>query len=157
MNNNRSSKPNLPNTPKPSKLLAPTRLRWTMSSLAFQIPKLAHCINQYELVLSWTIVDAPVSIGISGKKNTVAVVPLFDHLLWQQLPHVWGPIEGPLLNGVCCSRRVSGALSLSRWRKLGLPLALWQESGPDFKGFTKAKWSCHQSLGFSKVWLVTCF
>ena len=36
---------------KPSKLLALTRLRQTVSSLAFRIPQLAHCINQYELVL----------------------------------------------------------------------------------------------------------
>ena len=152
MNNNRSSKPNLPNTPKPSKLLAPTRLRWTMSSLAFQIPKLAHCINQYELVLSWTVVDAPISIGISGKKKYRCRRAFVRPPAVTTTPARVGP-----LNGVCCSRGVSGALSLSRWRKLGLPLALWQESGPDFKGFTKAKWSCHQSLGFSKVWLVTCF
>ena len=52
-NSNRPSKPNLPNAPKPSKLLAPTRLCQTVSSLAFRIPQLAHCINQYELVLSW--------------------------------------------------------------------------------------------------------
>ena len=54
MNSNRPSKPNLPNAPKLSKLLALTRLRRIVSSLAFQIPQLAHCINQYELVLSWT-------------------------------------------------------------------------------------------------------
>ena len=54
MTSNRPSKPNLPNAPKPSKLLAPTRLRRTMSFLTFRIPQLAHCINQYELVLSWT-------------------------------------------------------------------------------------------------------
>ena len=52
MNSNRPSKPNLPNAPKPSKLLAPTRLHQTVSSIIFQIPQLAHCINQYELVLS---------------------------------------------------------------------------------------------------------
>ena len=52
MNSNRPSKPNLPNAPKPSKLLAPTRLCRTVSSLTFQIPQLAHYINQYELILS---------------------------------------------------------------------------------------------------------
>ena len=52
MNSNRPSKPNLPNAPKPSKRLAPTRLRWIMSSLVYRILQLAHCINQYELVLS---------------------------------------------------------------------------------------------------------
>ena len=52
MNSNRPSKPNLPNAPKPSKLLVPIRLHRTVSSLAFRISRLAHCINQYELVLS---------------------------------------------------------------------------------------------------------
>ena len=52
MNSNKPSKPNLPNAPKPSKLLALTRLRRTVSSLTFRIPQLAHCISQYELVLS---------------------------------------------------------------------------------------------------------
>ena len=28
-------------------------------------------------------------------------------------------------------------LSLSRWRKVGLPLVLWQESKPNFKGLPK--------------------
>ena len=54
MNSNRPSKPNLPDAPKPSKLLVPTRLRRTVSSPAFWILQLAYCINQYELVLSWT-------------------------------------------------------------------------------------------------------
>ena len=39
MNSNRLSKPNLPDTPKPSKLLAPTNLSLTMSSLTFRIPQ----------------------------------------------------------------------------------------------------------------------
>ena len=53
MNSNRPSKPNLPDAPKPSKLLALIRLRRTVSSPAFRILQLAHYINQYELVLSW--------------------------------------------------------------------------------------------------------
>ena len=52
MNSNRPSKPNLPDAPKPSKLLALTELRLTLSSLAYRISQLAHCINQCELVLS---------------------------------------------------------------------------------------------------------
>ena len=52
MNSNRPSKPNVPNATKPSKFLTPTRLRRTVSSLTFWISQLAHCINQYELVLS---------------------------------------------------------------------------------------------------------
>ena len=30
-------------------------------------------------------------------------------------------------------------LSLSQWRKIGLPLEVWQESWPNFKGITKGK------------------
>ena len=52
MNSNRPSKPNLPDAPKPSKLLAPTGLRLILSSLSYRIPQLAHCIKQNELVLS---------------------------------------------------------------------------------------------------------
>ena len=39
MNSRRPSKPNLPRAPKPSKLLAPTGLHQTLSSLAYQIPQ----------------------------------------------------------------------------------------------------------------------
>ena len=39
MNSRRLFKPNLPNAPKRSKLLAPTGLRWTLSSLAYRIPQ----------------------------------------------------------------------------------------------------------------------
>ena len=46
MNSRRPSKPNLPSAPKPSKLLAPTRLSLIVCSLASRIPQYAHCINQ---------------------------------------------------------------------------------------------------------------
>ena len=39
MNSNRPSKPNLPDAPKPFKLLAPIRLRQTVSFLVFRIPQ----------------------------------------------------------------------------------------------------------------------
>jgi len=39
MNSNRPSKPNLPDAPKPSKFLTPTRLNLTVSSLTFRIPQ----------------------------------------------------------------------------------------------------------------------
>ena len=39
MNSDRPSKPNLPDAPKPSKLLAPMGLRLTLSSLAYWIPQ----------------------------------------------------------------------------------------------------------------------
>ena len=63
------------------------------------------------------------------------------------LPCVGGAVGGPSLRkGATCVRMcgvwrgLRGAttvLSLSRWRKVGLPLALWQESGPLFKGLPK--------------------
>ena len=59
MNNNKPSKPNLSNAPKPSKLFAPTGLRLTLFSLAYQIPKVAYCINQNELVFSWIASQTP--------------------------------------------------------------------------------------------------
>ena len=49
MNSNRPSKPNLPNVPKPSKLLAPTRLRQTYFFSSFLILLLDHSINQCEI------------------------------------------------------------------------------------------------------------
>ena len=49
MNSRRPSKPNLPNVPKPSKLL----LQWgyiePISSLTYRIPLLDNSINQYEI------------------------------------------------------------------------------------------------------------
>ena len=39
MNSRKPSKPNLPSAPKPSKLLAPTGLHWTLSSLDYRIPQ----------------------------------------------------------------------------------------------------------------------
>ena len=39
MNKRRPSKPNLPSSPKPSKLLAPIGLRRILSSLAYRIPQ----------------------------------------------------------------------------------------------------------------------
>ena len=42
-------------------------------------------------------------------------------------------------------------LSLSKEKGICLPLEVWQESWPNFKGITKGKGSCHKLLGFSKV------
>ena len=52
MTSNRPSKPNLPNVPKPSKLLLQRGYAEPISSLAYRIPLLHHSINQYELVPS---------------------------------------------------------------------------------------------------------
>ena len=49
MNSRRPSKPNLPNVPKPSKLLLQQDYAEPISSLAYWIPLLDHSINQYEI------------------------------------------------------------------------------------------------------------
>ena len=49
MNNRRPSKPNLPNVPKPSKLLLQRGYAEPISFLAYRIPLLDHSINQYEI------------------------------------------------------------------------------------------------------------
>ena len=49
MNSRRPSKPNLPNVPKPSKLLLQRGYAEPISSLAYWIPLLNHCIYQYEI------------------------------------------------------------------------------------------------------------
>ena len=49
MNSRRPSKPNLPNVPKPSKLLLQRGYAELISSLAYSIPLLDHSINQYEI------------------------------------------------------------------------------------------------------------
>ena len=49
MNNRRPSKPNLPNVPKPSKLLLQRGYAEPISSLACKIPLLDHSIYQYEI------------------------------------------------------------------------------------------------------------
>ena len=49
MNSKRPSKPNLPNIPKPSKLLLQRDYTDPISSLAYRIPLLDHSINQYEI------------------------------------------------------------------------------------------------------------
>ena len=49
MNNRKPSKPNLPNVPKPSKLLLQRGYAEPISSLTYWIPLLDHSINQYEI------------------------------------------------------------------------------------------------------------
>ena len=49
MNSRRPSKPNLPNVPKPSKLLLQRGYAEPISSLAYRISLLDHSINQYEI------------------------------------------------------------------------------------------------------------
>ena len=49
MNSRRPSKPNLPNVPKPSKLLLQRGYAKPISSLTYRIPLLDHSIYQYEI------------------------------------------------------------------------------------------------------------
>ena len=49
MNSRKPSKPNLPNVPKPSKLLLQQGYAKPISSLAYRIPLFDHSINQYEI------------------------------------------------------------------------------------------------------------
>ena len=49
MNSRRPSKPNLPNVPKPSKLLLQRGYAEPISSLTYRIPLFDHSINQYEI------------------------------------------------------------------------------------------------------------
>ena len=64
-------------------------------------------------------------------KNCRRHGPLFNHPPWQQLSCAQGLLEAPLDECVWFMR--SFGCSLSWWRKVGLPLALWQESGPNFR------------------------
>ena len=54
MNSRRPSKPNLPNVPKPIKLLLQRVSTEHISSLAYRIPLLDHGIYQYEIGLFLT-------------------------------------------------------------------------------------------------------
>ena len=54
MNSKRPSKPNLPNVPKPSKLLVQRGYAEPIFSLAYRIPLLDNSINQYEIGLFLT-------------------------------------------------------------------------------------------------------
>ena len=49
MNSRRPSKPNLPNVPKPSKLLLQRDYAEPISSLTYRIPLLDYSIYQYEI------------------------------------------------------------------------------------------------------------
>ena len=71
MNSRRPSKPNLPNVPKPSKLLLQQGYAKPISSLTYQIPLLDHSIYQYEigpfLIASQTPNDLLTDMGMVRK------------------------------------------------------------------------------------------
>lgn len=59
--------------------------------------------------------------------KTAAAMPFFDHPSWRQLPCIKGLVGGPLSmvrSGMCFMRSLG--CSLYQWRKVGLPLVLWQ-------------------------------
>ena len=62
INSRRPFKPNLPNVPKPSKLLLQRGLAEPISSLAYRIPLLDHSINQYEIGPFLTASQTPNSL-----------------------------------------------------------------------------------------------
>ena len=74
-------------------------------------------------------------------------------------PALGGPLEAPISIDWCVwfTRCFECSLSLLVEEGICLPLEVWQDSWPNFKGVTKGKWSRHQSLGFSKVRLVNYF
>ena len=71
MNSRRPSKPNLPNVPKPSKLLLQRGYTKPISSLAYRIPLLDHSIYQYEigpfLIASQAPNDLLIDVGMVRK------------------------------------------------------------------------------------------
>ena len=72
----------------------------------------------------------------SASEKTATAVPSFDHPLWRQLTRL-GPHWRALLGNKCVCFARSFGCSLSRWGNVGLPLVLWQESRPNFKGLPK--------------------
>ena len=80
MNSRRPSKPNLPNVPKPSKLLLQRGYAETISSLAYRIPLLDHSINQYEIGPFLTASQTPngLLIDMGMMKKGFGNVPLKD-------------------------------------------------------------------------------
>ena len=90
---------------------------------------------------------------------------LFDHPPWRRSRACEGPVRGPLslsewckcahvmCGMVCMGFQVLFLLVEEGSSTFGIMAGIWAK----FYGITKGKWSCHQSLGFSKVWLVSCF
>ena len=80
MNSRRPSKPNLPNVPKPSKLLLQRGYAKHISYLAYRIPLLDHSINQYEIGPLLTTSQTPNSLltDMGMVRKSFGNVPLKD-------------------------------------------------------------------------------
>ena len=78
-----NSKPNLPNVPKPSKLLLQRGYAELISSLACQISLLDHSINQYEIGLFLTASQTPNGLlrDIGMVRKGFGYVPLKDLII----------------------------------------------------------------------------
>ena len=80
MNSRRLSKPNLPNVPKPSKLLLQRGYAEHISSLACQIPLIDHSIYQYEIGPFLTASQTPNGLltDMSMVRKGFGNIPLKD-------------------------------------------------------------------------------
>ena len=80
MNSRRPSKPNLPNVPKPFKLLLQRGYAEPISSLTYRIPLLDHSINQYEISPFLTASQTPngLLIDMGMVRKGFGNVPLKD-------------------------------------------------------------------------------
>ena len=80
MNSRRPSKPNLPNVPKPFKLLLQRGYAKPISFLAYWIPLLDHSINQYEIGPFLTASQTPngLLIDMGMVRKGFGNVPLKD-------------------------------------------------------------------------------
>ena len=80
MNSRKPSRPNLPNVPKPSKLLLQRGYAESISSLAYRILLLDYNINQYEIGPFLTASQTPNGLltGMGMVRKGFGNVPLKD-------------------------------------------------------------------------------
>ena len=80
MNSRRPSKPNLPNVPKPSKLLLQRGYAEPISSLAYRIPLIDHNIYHYEIGPFLTASQTPNGLltDMGMVRKSFGNVPLKD-------------------------------------------------------------------------------
>ena len=83
------------------------------------------------------MLSCPASIGVKAEKPpSLPPQALVRPLMVVTTPACTGPRwRASLGDGVV--HMEFRVLSLSWWRKVGLPLVLWQKSGPNFKGLPK--------------------
>ena len=104
------------------------------------------CIRAYTSACVWIlkvcvrIQLAPTDARPQTAQKTTIVEPSLDHLPWRH-SHTHGARWRPLFDWLVClvgfMQCFKCSLSLSWWRKVCLPLELWQESWPNFRGLPK--------------------